>query len=199
MGIVFFVAFACAWRRRRRLSHSLSVRPQPRRVLSRTRSFSGRPLVRRAHPGVFDRLRAGNRRLQRPPRHALEDFGDSARRLRQVFRRRQCRQHAGHGAPRRHGASERAHSFLFQRCAKRAAIVVAGPLANFVLAIVIFAGVFMLYGKPTMSARVERCRPAAPPPTAGFKPGDWSSRSTAAPSTTLPTCSESSATAPARP
>src|SRR6202050_1076808 len=36
--------------------------------------------------------------------------------------------------------SERAHSFVFQPVRKRAAIVVAGPLANFVLAVVVFAG-----------------------------------------------------------
>jgi regulator of sigma E protease len=52
-------------------------------------------------------------------------------------------------------AHERAQSFAFQPVLKRAAIVVAGPLANFLLAIVIFAGVFMLYGKQTMSARVD--------------------------------------------
>src|SRR4249919_3616071 len=43
--------------------------------------------------------------------------------------------------------AERKHSFMFQSVAKRAAIVVAGPLANFLLAVVIFAAVFMLYGK----------------------------------------------------
>ena len=34
--------------------------------------------------------------------------------------------------------SEREHSFIFQSVAKRSAIVVAGPLANFILAIVDF-------------------------------------------------------------
>ncbi len=56
-------------------------------------------------------------------------------------------------------AQERAHSFVFQPVLKRAAIVVAGPLANFVLAVVIFAAVFMLYGKQTMSARVDSVQP----------------------------------------
>jgi regulator of sigma E protease len=67
---------------------------------------------------------------------------------------------------------ERAQSFVFQPVLKRAAIVVAGPLANFVLAIVIFAAVFMLYGKPTMSARVDSVQPDSAAATAGFKPGD---------------------------
>ena len=69
-------------------------------------------------------------------------------------------------------ADERAHSFMFQPVAKRAAIVVAGPLANFVLAIVIFAGVFMLYGKQTMSARVDSVQAESAAAEAGFKAGD---------------------------
>jgi regulator of sigma E protease len=69
-------------------------------------------------------------------------------------------------------AQERAQSFAFQPVYKRAAIVVAGPLANFVLAIVIFAGVFMLYGKQTMSARVDSVLPDSAAAVAGFKPGD---------------------------
>src|SRR5208282_2046740 len=67
---------------------------------------------------------------------------------------------------------ERAQSFAFQPVLKRAAIVVAGPLANFILAIVIFAGVFMLYGKQTMSARVDSVLPDSAAAAAGFKPGD---------------------------
>jgi regulator of sigma E protease len=69
-------------------------------------------------------------------------------------------------------AQERAQSFAFQSVYKRAAIVVAGPLANFILAIVIFAGVFMLYGKQTMSARVDSVLPGSAAAAAGFKPGD---------------------------
>jgi regulator of sigma E protease len=69
-------------------------------------------------------------------------------------------------------ADERAHSFMFQPVAKRAAIVVAGPLANFLLAIVIFAGVFMLYGKQTTSARVDSVQADSAAAEAGFKAGD---------------------------
>jgi regulator of sigma E protease len=67
---------------------------------------------------------------------------------------------------------ERAHSFMFQSVAKRAAIVVAGPVANFILAIVIFAAVFMVYGKQTMSARVDAVQPGSAAAAAGFEPGD---------------------------
>jgi len=69
-------------------------------------------------------------------------------------------------------ARERSQSFMFQPVSKRAAIVVAGPLANFLLAVVIFAGVFMLYGKQTMSARVDSVQPSSAAADAGFKPGD---------------------------
>jgi regulator of sigma E protease len=69
-------------------------------------------------------------------------------------------------------AEERSRSFMFQPVAKRAAIVVAGPLANFLLAVVIFAGVFMLYGKQTMSARVDSVQPGSAAADAGFKTGD---------------------------
>jgi regulator of sigma E protease len=68
--------------------------------------------------------------------------------------------------------AERAQSFFFQPVRKRAAIVVAGPLANFVLAIVIFAGIFMLYGKQSMSARVDAVQPDSAAAAAGFQPGD---------------------------
>ena len=66
----------------------------------------------------------------------------------------------------------RAECFVFQPVRKRAAIVVAGPLANFILAIAIFAGIFMLYGKQTMSARVDAVQPDSAAATAGFQPGD---------------------------
>src|SRR5436309_8922971 len=42
---------------------------------------------------------------------------------------------------------ERKHSFVHQKVGPRAAIVVAGPLANFLLAVVIFACLFMIFVK----------------------------------------------------
>src|SRR6202167_179847 len=69
-------------------------------------------------------------------------------------------------------ASDRAKSFFFQPVYKRAAIVAAGPIANFVLAIVIFAMVFMLYGKQTMSARVDAVQADSAAAAAGFQSGD---------------------------
>jgi regulator of sigma E protease len=67
---------------------------------------------------------------------------------------------------------EKSRSFVFQPVAKRAAIVVAGPMANFLLAIVIFAGIFMLYGKQFMTARVDSVQPDSAAAAAGFQPSD---------------------------
>ena len=52
-------------------------------------------------------------------------------------------------------AAERRESFHHQSVGKRAAIVAAGPIANFILAILIFAAIFVFYGKPSNSARVD--------------------------------------------
>ena len=63
-------------------------------------------------------------------------------------------------------------SFIHQKVVQRAAIVAAGPLANFVLAIVIFAVIFMVYGKQTESPRVDTVQPDSAAAAAGFQPGD---------------------------
>src|SRR5688572_18775033 len=44
---------------------------------------------------------------------------------------------------------ERAQSFFYKSVPRRTAVVAAGPIANFILAIVIFAAIFTFYGKPT--------------------------------------------------
>jgi regulator of sigma E protease len=67
---------------------------------------------------------------------------------------------------------ERQASFIYQPVARRAAIVVAGPLANFVLAVAIFASLFLIFGKPSTSPRVDAVQPGSAAEAAGFKPGD---------------------------
>src|SRR3954469_2497120 len=52
-------------------------------------------------------------------------------------------------------AEERSQSFVHKSLPRRAAVVIAGPLANFILAIVIFASIFMIYGKPSATPRVD--------------------------------------------
>ena len=68
--------------------------------------------------------------------------------------------------------AERAESFFFQPVRKRAAIVFAGPFANFILAIVIFAAIFGIYGKQSMTARVDQVQPDSAAAAAGFQSGD---------------------------
>ena len=69
-------------------------------------------------------------------------------------------------------AAERQYSFFHQNVGRRAAIVAAGPVANFLLAIIIFAGIFMFYGKQTTTARVDTIAPQSAAAAAGFQPGD---------------------------
>ena len=67
---------------------------------------------------------------------------------------------------------ERRVSFFTQPVWKRALIVAAGPLANFILAVVIFAGVAFFVGHGALAPRVESLRPGEVAEMAGFKPGD---------------------------
>ncbi|HTR11721.1 MAG TPA: M50 family metallopeptidase [Roseiarcus sp.] len=54
----------------------------------------------------------------------------------------------------------------------RAAIVLAGPAANFLLAFVIFTGMFLAFGRIEHMARIGRVEPNSPAAAAGFQPGD---------------------------
>ena len=68
--------------------------------------------------------------------------------------------------------AERAVSFPTQPVAKRAAIVAAGPIANFLLAVALFAGAIYVNGRYETPARVEAVVPGSAADRAGFKPGD---------------------------
>jgi regulator of sigma E protease len=68
--------------------------------------------------------------------------------------------------------AEKNDSFVFKSVGARAAVVAAGPIANFILAIAIFAGVFMTVGKQTTSARVDSIQAGSAAQAAGFQPGD---------------------------
>jgi regulator of sigma E protease len=67
---------------------------------------------------------------------------------------------------------ERQGSFHHKKVASRAAIVAAGPIANFILAVVIFAGMALYYGKPSSIARVDDVQPGSVAAAAGFEVGD---------------------------
>lgn len=67
---------------------------------------------------------------------------------------------------------ERKVSFIHKPVGPRAAVVAAGPIANFLLAIVIFAAIFMTVGKQTTTARVDAVQPGSAAQAAGFQSGD---------------------------
>src|SRR5271163_260425 len=67
---------------------------------------------------------------------------------------------------------ERAGSFHHKKVGPRAAIVAAGPIANFILAIVIFTCLFTFFGKPSTSARVDKVEASSAAAAAGFQVGD---------------------------
>jgi regulator of sigma E protease len=67
---------------------------------------------------------------------------------------------------------ERGQTFFCKPVAHRAAVVAAGPIANFLLAVAIFAGVAMFYGRQEIAPRVDEVVPDSAAAAAGFKPGD---------------------------
>jgi regulator of sigma E protease len=72
----------------------------------------------------------------------------------------------------RMSAQERARSFPAQSLPERAAIVAAGPIANFLLAILIFAGSAFFFGKQVLLPRVDAVIADSAAEKAGLKAGD---------------------------
>ena len=69
-------------------------------------------------------------------------------------------------------AAEREVSFHYKRLGQRAAIVIAGPAANFIFAIAMLAVLFMTFGQPFTPAKVGQVQPGSAAARAGIKPGD---------------------------
>ena len=67
---------------------------------------------------------------------------------------------------------ERKRSFQGKTLAQRAAIVAAGPIANFILAIVIFTAIFSAFGERITAAKVDAITAGSAAEQAGFQPGD---------------------------
>lgn len=67
---------------------------------------------------------------------------------------------------------ERRDTFFGKSVWQRAAIVAAGPIANFILAIVIFGMTFALYGREVTTARVDGVVAGSAADKAGFRVGD---------------------------
>lgn len=67
---------------------------------------------------------------------------------------------------------DRAVSFHHKRLGQRAAIVFGGPFANFLLAVVVFAGLFMTVGQRITPADISAVMPGSAAEEAGMQPGD---------------------------
>lgn len=68
--------------------------------------------------------------------------------------------------------SERAVTFYTQKVWKRAAIVAAGPIANFILAIAIFTGIYLVQGRGILIPQIEKVVAGSAAQAAGFEAGD---------------------------
>lgn len=69
-------------------------------------------------------------------------------------------------------ARERAETFQGKSVWQRMAIIAAGPVANFLLSIAIFAVLFSTVGEAIAPARVDKVVPGSPAAVAGFQKGD---------------------------
>jgi regulator of sigma E protease len=67
---------------------------------------------------------------------------------------------------------ERQGAFQTKPLSQRAAIVAAGPIANFLLAIVIFASIFAVVGVQITTAKIDEVIADGPAARAGFQAGD---------------------------
>ncbi len=68
--------------------------------------------------------------------------------------------------------AEEAVSFHKKRLLQRAAIVAGGPIANFLFAIVLLAGLFSIFGAPAPLAGIGSLQDDSAAAEAGFQPGD---------------------------
>lgn len=64
------------------------------------------------------------------------------------------------------------HSFHDRPVYQRFLVVLAGPVANFILAILIFAGFFLMLGQPNTPPVAASIKPASAAAIAGLEPGD---------------------------
>jgi regulator of sigma E protease len=67
---------------------------------------------------------------------------------------------------------DRTRTLAAQPVWERAAIVAAGPAANFLLAMVLFTGLFYAFGQSSHNARIGLVEQGSPAEAAGFKLGD---------------------------
>lgn len=72
----------------------------------------------------------------------------------------------------RSGPDALARHYHFKPVWQRALVTAAGPAANFLLAIVLFAALFMAFGERTLSPRIGMVEPGGVAEAAGFRKGD---------------------------
>lgn len=63
-------------------------------------------------------------------------------------------------------------SFAGKSLAARAAVVAAGPLSNFLFAVVVFAALFVAFGRPVIAPVADEVQAGSAAAEAGFQPGD---------------------------
>jgi len=68
--------------------------------------------------------------------------------------------------------AEKSTTFFAQKVWKRAVIVAAGPIANFILAILIFTGIYFVHGRGILIPEIDKIIPGSVAEAAGFAPGD---------------------------
>ncbi|WP_137392429.1 RIP metalloprotease RseP [Rhodoligotrophos defluvii] len=71
-----------------------------------------------------------------------------------------------------HDPAEASQLFHNKPLAQRAAVVAAGPIANFIVAILIFAATFMIVGRHVAPPIADTVQPDTPAAAAGMQPGD---------------------------
>lgn len=72
----------------------------------------------------------------------------------------------------REGAAAVNDYFHFKPLWQRFLIILAGPAANFVLAIVVFTSIVMIIGQSVLPTKIIEVVPGSPAAAAGFQPGD---------------------------
>jgi regulator of sigma E protease len=73
---------------------------------------------------------------------------------------------------RREGGEAVARYFHFKPLWQRAIVVAAGPFANFVLAVALFASLLMAFGQYVLPPKIEAVAAGSPAERAGFRAGD---------------------------
>jgi regulator of sigma E protease len=76
----------------------------------------------------------------------------------------------------RMSAEDKEGALMFKPVAQRAAVAAAGPFANFLLAIVLLTGLFLVNGHSVIKPVIGEVTPGSPAAQAGFHPGDLVTR-----------------------